>query len=354
MADFLGETAMTHEGKRPLCFMVRNKPQSADIIDLVLKTKRAFLGYPARQHGFSDPLKNFQTALCDLSCSEEEWQAFINTPPLPHPRRILSGNRNLVKEATEIPGSIILVPRPDRGKVYCGVIQRFELVDNPDWGERYLSLRRQQNLDISNESSHLMDVVQSFLVDEWQPIPMTSFPAWVRKSFFGRSTIARIHPINIGQTTLQPYDAVQELMKSSARETRAETPDINEIKTRLLTDISPEVLEHMMVGILQCINDDESWLHVGGSGDGGVDGLAVNMEGEISAILQCKWKHDGGDIEIGAIEFEGKRILASLLHPPNINFPNTQVFYGIDEIADLVLKHADRLPWAKSMKIKAN
>ena len=99
----------------------------------------------------------------------------------------------------------------------------------------------------------------------------------------------------------------------------------------------------MMVGILQCINDDESWLYVGGSGDGGVDGLAVNMEGEISAILQCKWKHDGGDIEIGAIEFEGKRILASLLHPPNINFPNTQVFYGIDEIADLVLKHQRRL-----------
>ena len=35
--------------KKPIVFFVRNKPQDADIIDLVLDTNRVFIEYPPCQ-----------------------------------------------------------------------------------------------------------------------------------------------------------------------------------------------------------------------------------------------------------------------------------------------------------------
>jgi len=51
--------------------------------------------------------------------------------------------------------------------------------------------------------------------------------------------------------------------------------------------------------LLQLENPSERWWHVGGSGDGGADGLALGPSETITAAVQCKWKLNEDPYQIG-------------------------------------------------------
>lgn len=57
--------------------MIRNRPQGADIIDIVIKEKRAFVGYPPVYENKWAQENNFRDVMFDISNSnEDDWQAF--------------------------------------------------------------------------------------------------------------------------------------------------------------------------------------------------------------------------------------------------------------------------------------
>jgi len=347
--------------------MVRNKPQKADIIELLLSTKikgprRAFIGYPPYLGDKSKEITdNFHGAVCDLTCSDEKWGVYHKQADTPYKRQ-LSTNRNLVKDAVE--DSIILIPRPDRGLVYCGTISHFELVNSPTWGQSYLDLRLSQGLkepkDQAKKASHLRDVIQSFVIKEskWCEVTFPSIPAWIRKSFFGRSSTARIHPLwDIDKKKIrQGFDPVV-TMKALMRGERPDSnwqhsSDIKEIEHRLLTKIGPETFEHLMVALLD-LEEDLVWEQVGGSGDGGVDGIGSSF-GVVKAILQSKWSYNGEAIRVADLQKNNncRVILSALLHAADVKYPDHVEFYGLNRVAKLIIKHADALPWAKLMRVK--
>lgn len=335
----------------PIVFFCRCRPQLSDAVDIVRKTNRVFIGYPAWRAGRYEQDHSFRSAIVDLSSIDQD--SSVLDPQLDSGyRRQISMNRNLVREAAN--GSIVLVPRPARGLVYAGRTLGFELVDNPLWGDEYLSLRSKQGKDVERRGSHLADVVQGWRVDRWRPIPFNAIPAWIRGSLLGRSTIGRIKAIHLGQLRLDPFTELDHIIEHPDRICPHKTADQQEIEKRLVTDIGPSSFEHLVVALLQLERPDEIWSHVGGSGDGGVDGLGTNHKGHVVGLLQCKWLYDGVELPFEHRDTESdpniRLFVATLVHP-KLSEARGIILLDRSKIAGLLLKHADRLPWAKSMRI---
>ncbi len=334
--------------KAPCVFFSRCRPQNADPIDLVLQEKRVFIGWPAWRPGRQPRRGHLRDSLVDLLCSEEEWLRLCSNPKFGRDcRKQYTQNRNFVR-SIEV-GSITLVPRPGRGYVYAGrVIEPFRLFDDPPWGESYLRFRREHELVSEPEINHLADVAQCWKVDRFREIHFSAIPAWIRRSFFGRSTYGRIP--NLEMLNLSPYEWMDRLLNSKIRVRGGWTQEIRETETRLITQISPNAFEHLCVALLQLENPTETWIHVGGSGDGGVDGIGLGKDGKLSGRLQCKWAYSGGYEPTGE-EPVPKQVLASLIHKTDVIPPRGYEFWSRHHIATIVVKHANHLPVAMSMRV---
>ena len=336
----------------PIVFFCRCRPQNSDAIEIALETNRVFIGYPAWRKGKFELDHSFHSAIVNLGATQQDNDVVAAELSVSW-RRQIAVNRNLVREAGN--GSIVLLPRPARGLVYAGRTVGFELVDEPPWGERYLSLRKEQGLEVKPRGSHLADVVQGWKVEKWHSVPFPAIPVWIRASLFGRSTIGRIKPIRLPGLELDPLVELDRVIKNPARVWPPRTSDVEEIAKRLVTYIGPNSFEHLVVALLQLERPEEMWSHIAGSGDGGVDGIGANRDGRVVGLLQCKWRYDGSklDFENSTEETDPniKRYVASLLHPADLAEVRSTILLDRLSIARLVLKHVDKLPWAQSMQI---
>ena len=321
-------------------FLSRNKPQDSDVIDICKKYNRTFIGYPAWRKGYSDLARD----MIDLSSPhwdkiEEELDKECKNNGY---KRQIKINWNLVHEIDC--GCITLIPRPDRGLVYTGVVENFFFDGNPKWADEYIELRKKQCLDTKCVISHKGDIAQGWKVDKWRKIQFSAFPAWIRRSFFGRSTVARIHPLkDFGD----PHEVLDKWIDNPQQPIPECTVEIPEIERRLVQNIGPNEFEHLVVALLQLEQPDRVWRHVGGSGDGGVDGMGSSADGEPCALVQCKW--NGGDPEIPR-DWEGEYYFATLLEDPS-RANDSIHFWNRRKIAALIKKHARWLPWALAMRI---
>lgn len=331
-------------------FFSRCRPQNSDPIDLVVRERRVFIGYPAWRAGVEPRPDRLREAVVDLWCSDEEWAAL--RPTFGGDAKQYQQNRNFVRAID--PGSIALVPRPSRGVVYAGrVTRRFELLDNPRWGDDYIELRRQQGLKTEGEPYFLADVAQCCEVDEFRAIPFPLVPAWIRRSLMGRSTYGRVWPMpDLG---LDPYTAMDRLIDHPEQAERTWTSDVREVERRLVESVGPNTFEHLCVALLQLEHPDQIWMHVGGSGDGGVDGVGSDAGGSVVGLLQCKWAYWGEPVFVEHTAGQGARrqILMALIHGSNSQTRGGIEFWSRERIAALVVQHASRLPLAVSLRVKS-
>ena len=115
---------------------------------------------------------------------------------------------------------------------------------------------------------------------------------------------------------------------------------------------------HLVVDLLQLeAPDDIHWHHVGGSGDGGVDGISVDDQGRLRAVLQCKWHSNVQPDELAQSmrkqSGKGVRTIVAILHGKQ-GQPHSQPgleFWNRKHIAILVEKHAAHLPIARTFGI---
>lgn len=320
-------------------FLSRNKPQNSDAVDICLDYNRTFIGYPALRKGYS----NLSEDMIDLSI---EWDKLEKERKKLHKncnQKQITTNWNLVHEIE--PGCITLIPRPERGLVYAGRVENFFFDGDPAWAKDYLELRKKQGLKIDNCISHVADVAQGWKVDKWRKVPFSFYPAWIRRSFFVQNTVARIKPLEFGN----PHDVLDQLIDNLQQPSPGWTTDISKIEQRLVSDIGPNEFEHLVVALLQLEQPDRIWRHVGGSGDGGVDGMGLEANGNLCAILQCKWNGGSPDPE----HWQREYYFASLLEEPLPDDSSVHIWDRC-KIAELVKKHAQRLPWALSMRIGNN
>ena len=167
-------------------------------------------------------------------------------------------------------------------------------------------------------------------MDKWRKIQFSAFPAWIRKSFFGRSTVARIHPSSFGN----PHEVLDKWIDSPQRPIPEWTVEIPEIEKRLVWNIGPNEFEHLVVALLQLEQPDRVWRHVGGSGDGGVDGMGVRVPMANPAPLSSA----SGMVAIQKFRRIGRK---STTLPPCWKTPPKEMtlsIYGIDTRSPSLLK----------------
>ncbi|MBC7283901.1 restriction endonuclease [Hoeflea sp.] len=263
-------------------------------------------------------------------------------------------------------------PRPSKGVIYCGVVEgEFELIDNPSkeewfktwekcWEERWGtppyedSTRKISQKDKADLKDAWMagEIAQTWRVDKFREIQAAQVPVWIRRSLFGRSTYGIVKD----QFGLNPYQAMFEILRENfCFEPRSWTKSPAEIQQRLLTDFTPSAFEHLVVALLQLEHPDEIWTHVGGSGDGGVDGMGSDSNGKTIGLLQCKWIYSGEKLELADVwrgaEKGPRRFLASIHHRDDQRGPDGFEFLNKDKIAELLIKHAAKLPQAVTLRV---
>jgi hypothetical protein len=338
----------------PLVVYNRTKPWDYDAAEIALKNKISFFGYALHSSSSYD-CRHLKTCVADPSGPEEAWKAAVaNAKDIyralgyPHPPNIRQANknRNIVKDVKT--GDIVLMPRPSLGVVYAAFVSKlgFELVDCPPWADDFRKLCGDNNKVRFPE----IEVAQCWHVEDWTRIPFTSIPGWIRRSLFGQATYNRVHPVG----ELSPHVALSELMGNSRTASLQWTYESAQIEERLKHHLGPSAFEHLVVALLQLEQPSRRWFHVGGSGDGGADGLAADDNGNVVAVLQCKWSFDSlpkkfTDPLLGREPIE--QIVAGLIYPVAPDLHKDIRFLGAKEISALVAKHKDRLPIALSLRI---
>ncbi len=336
----------------PVVFFSRCKPQGLDALKIALESRRIFFGYPLKRPDVPYDRHALRTCLVDPSCSTKEWEVARVLIPDKQPQ--YRRNHNFVSKIAV--GSIALIPRPAAGVIHCGRVDaEFELVNDPPWYNAWerIWLNHNHGEDPNNSRYCLAgEVAQTWRIDQFIAVPVPRIPAWIRRSLFGRSTYG-IVPVEGDD----PYRVMSDILHNPKFPHRVWTTDPDEIASRLKTDLVPGSFEHLVVSLLQLEFPKEVWTQVGGSGDGGVDGIGGNENGDVIGLLQCKWAYKGGDLDwpdlwVGA-ERGRRRYVATLIHPHDVTTAKSSIFLGLSDIVRLVLKHADRLPIALSLRIGA-
>jgi len=341
-----------------LAFYVKCRPQNADLEPIVLKHHRVFIGYPAWKQGYKYDRHCARKWLLDISVSDAVWNHNGLSNELKSSyRKQITLNRWY---ATHVrPDHIVAVPRPAEGLCFLGKIKRrFSLVDDPEWGDEYLELRRTSGLDLEPEAEHIGDVVQCWEVEQWKPIPFPLVPRWISFHLLSRNTIGLLYPRPDGE---EAQDTLLALYGGTYKPALGETADLAEIEARLMTWTSPSIFEHLVCDLLQLEQPKVRWWHVGGSGDGGVDGLAINESGTITAALQCKWMMNTTAQSIADQLLEKLNrhwcvqpsvYIAALFHEGDEDVPKNATFLRRQRIAELLLKHSSCCAFARTLGVR--
>lgn len=347
--------------RSPWAFYVKCRPQSVDAASIALKERRVFVGYPPWRRGCDWDRHHVSRCLLNLAVNDSQWSTGQLDEELDSSyRRHITLNRGFARQVAK--GDVVILPRPGEGICYLGRIAgAFELVDDPQWGEEFLRLKAQS--DSSNvREQDISEVVQCWQVDDWKRCAFPLVPRWVSYRLLSRNTIGWIEDQPL--KGLKVYNALSQIIDEPLKPALFErTSDPAEIERRVLSWIAPASFEQLVCELLQLENPQEHWWHIGGAGDGGCDGMAVDDQGRVSAALQCKWMSDENPYELGESlrrQFENKWALtpriyvAMLFHPPSSVAPTpTITFLGSQGIARLLMKHASSVPIAMSLGMSA-
>jgi restriction endonuclease len=355
-------------------FYVKCRPQGADAQQIALRHKCAFIGYPAWKNGAGYDRHAMRNCLVDISVPDSEWKLRELRSDLGRSyQREIVANRNFVRETSV--GDYLVLPRPGEGVCYIGRVDSpFEIVNDPLWADEYLDLRVQQNLgervrvrglneyrgvvEQEDESSHIADVVQCWHVERWVRIAFPLLPRWISFSVLSRSTKGWLCDRPDGQRIA--FKVLDDIYNGSYSPDFEPTSDPAIVAGRMLDWLSPDAFEHLVCEMLQFEQLTLRWWHIGGSGDGGADALAVNDRGQVVAALQCKWKYSG-DVNDLATELRERlssqwgdmalAYVAVLYDTLPASSPAGVTYLDRRALANLVLKHASRSGMAQTLRV---
>ena len=330
----------------PIAFFCKAKPQDCDAFTIFSKARRVFIGHPLLRDGTRYNPQTLRECLVNPSCSEEVWNSVEKRHSI-HTR-----NRNFVHKVNSSigDGAIVLIPRPAQGVVYLALISGpFEIVNAPTWGDDYLSLRAEQNLDRNDEECHhVADVAQGWPVaDGYRPVPLSRIPGWLRRSTLGRLTYNELGPHPLDQN-VTAYALLERIYAGEPAPRLTWTYGLDEIKSRLVETLTPNSFEQLVVSLLQLEHPDEVWQHTGGPGDGGIDGLGSDGAGNTVGLVQAKFFSQ----QTPEVAKSGLRCYSAVLLPEHPKRPNDDtILLDLDWIARTVQRHCDHLPQALTMRV---
>lgn len=342
---------------KQVALMAKCRPQNADARKIAQEHQRIFVGYAPWEQGAERTRDSIATSMLDIGQLEYGWDR--DRLATPSHGRMVETHRRLAHEVDD--RSMVAVPRPSEGVVYLApIVGRFELVSDPEWADDYLSLRQAQGLDADREMSHVSDVCQTWPTGEFRRVPLPLVPGWIVKSLLTRHQICRIGDRPHGQVTA--LKALRSLYEDGqAWRIFQPTDDVNDVKARLQTWLTPRSFEHFVCNVLGVLEPHRRWVPVGGSGDGGADGIAIESQLGIVAGLQCKFSTSRSPYRIGQglrqnlRDAWGEKVtvyVATLFDEHDAAEPLDGVAHlGPTQLAELVIKHQSELPTAQQLGV---
>jgi hypothetical protein len=342
-------------GKQVLYAKLR--PQKADIANLCRDLRKVFVGYPAWRQPLPADATPDREHLIDVSQRNDRIDASelsVGTQDAKKYAKSVNRQRTMIREVGI--GSIVLVPRLGDGILHVArVASDFRVFDPRDWTSRYLDERRRAELPAEDPASHIGDVMQGWETEAWTTVPFPAVPRWISQSALARNTIGIVRGTGGGRS---PWEEMNAILSRQGALSRPMVRKSEELIRRMTDFLSPGSFEHLCVDLMQLEHPTEIWTHVGGSGDGGADGLGYGPEGTVSAILQCKYQWPGEVYDPRANPIVGRGgsrlIVASLVHgevAPS-TLPESTTWLGSQEVAGLVMKHRKRLPIAIALGLE--
>jgi len=331
-----------------LVFSSKCRPQHCDAVEIAIKNNIIFFGYPVLIKDVAYDPQNLTNCLVDPSLPDPDWK---NQAVAPNKQQV--ANHNLVQDVLATiknkEGVFGIIPRPDRGLMYVGKVKRFKLNRNPTWAGEYMKTRKKSGLDINDaEDRHIADVAQCFEIDsKFVEVPYHQVPARIIASAMGRSTLGRVRGLEGSQS---PYEIVSNLFQEKSLFPSSKTTEVAEIETRLIDWCSPNSFEHLCVHLLQLEYPQMIWRHIGGSGDGGVDGIG-GQDNLTTHVLQCKLFGLNVNDFLDRANDKLKLFLATLDVVAKSNFSENLTIWDRNTVARLVQKHAAKLPQANTLLI---
>ena len=177
---------MNSKSDSKIAFSCHAKPQKCDAFEIFNKFNRVFIGHPLWRDGVEyDPNSLWSCMVDPLRADDDEWQKEVSKKERTNE---FTRNRKFVKKVTV--GSIVVIPRSERGVVYLArITTEFELENSPHWAGDYLKLRRNQDKIIEDKIyRHIGDVAQGWEVDKYEAIDWPLIPDWIKKSTSHRQT----------------------------------------------------------------------------------------------------------------------------------------------------------------------
>lgn len=334
----------------PIAFFCRARPQGCDAFAIFEQARRVFIGYPLLRIGSEYDPNNLRHCLVDLTVDEQEWGREKESHGRFKPQ--YTANRNLARQVT--PGSIAVIPRPHEGVVYIARITgEYDIVNAPGWAGDYLTLRKTQGLDADDaENRHIADVAQGWAIDEYRQFDLTQLPGWIRRTMHGRGTYAVFgeHPADPDITA---HAVLERLVGGESRPVASWTLDLDDIKRRLVDTLFPSAFECLVVSLLQLERPHESWHQAGGPGDGGVDGIGSDEEGNVAGLMQAKlYARHAPNFQKVRPRNPDTRLYSAVLTPERPKPPGGGVhLLDLNWIAKAVRRHWRCLPQARAMRV---
>jgi hypothetical protein len=335
----------------PIAFYCRAKPQNADAFEIFDEAQRVFIGYPLlrKYPDGTDYLYDPQNlGVCLVNpINDADWDIQIGK----HKKtQQFNKNRNFAKCVTK--GSIAVIPRPELGAVFLAkVIRNFEIVNDPPWADNYIKLREKAKLNTDDASRrHIADVCQGWQVEKYKKVDLSKLPAWLRRSLFGRTTfgVFKNHPL---EEDITAFDCLDDIYVDKPIKPLNWTTEIREVKSRLIENLTANSFEHLIVSLLQLEHPDEIWHQTGGPGDGGIDGLGSDDDGNALGIMQAKFFSEYAPILPLKDDKSLRRYAAVLLPEHPICNEKDTIVLDLNWIAQKVVTHCKNLPLATTMRV---
>lgn len=327
--------------REKIVFYVKCRPRGHNLWALAESYRKVFIGYPPWNRGIPDHVQRSEWphTIQDISSADFDDSKVRDVSWKPR----ITANRNLSRRIGE--GSIVLVPRPADGVCHAGHISGpFEISSEPayiDAALRYINDDYKSDLDLWG------DVTQTWPVERWVDVPFAFLPGWTRYRLLSQNTIGEVKH-------LDALAVMESLLANPAKMptdwTRTNDPET--VLDRMSFYLTPSAFEHLAVELLQLEYPTGHWLHVGGSGDGGVDGICVENDGSVRCTLQCKWSLPDQPIERPSlVRPDVRHYIASLSRSPWKHAPkHSEMLYGLD-IAAMLIQHAENVPAAKTLGV---
>lgn len=197
----------------------------------------------------------------------------------------------------------IVIPRPATGRFFLGQVASSFTVFDDDPSDLLGEEEKREILSIADSEpnrSHAICNLYGQVLQGWRlrplgelgekqeflrEVPLFLVPSVIRKAMASRRSHGRVS-IPGGKSNVDLTARILNGLLGSTM--KRERP--SELIERLRLELTPQSFEHLCVDLLNCESNGARWIHVGGAGDGGIDGAGFDATGALVGVLQCKYQ----------------------------------------------------------------